>query len=266
MSVPYTSGSEQPVLVPSPRPTPVAPPRNGAATASLVLGIVSVVTSVLFLPAVVGLVLGIVGVGRARRTAPATGTGRAVAGIVLSAVSLLVGMWIVSALVGDDGAGLADTPQTVQQDAGGVSASAEQSEEPEPAVALPGIGDPVRDGKFEFTVTRVEAEVPQLGDQHFGAEAQGQFVLVHLTVENVGDGSQFFDGGNVMGYDAQGREFSADTEAAIYLDDSNSFLNEINPGNVVDGVVVFDVPEDLELRRLELHDSLFSGGVEVTLR
>lgn len=274
MSVPYTSGPEQPVVVPSPRPTPVAPPRNGAATASLVLGIVSVVTSLWFLPAVVGLVLGIVGVGRARRTTPATGTGKAVAGIVLSAVSLLIGVWIVSALAGDDGADLADTTQTVQQDAagrqdtgrGGASTEPPEEAEPEADAALPGIGDPVRDGKFEFTVTKIEAGVPRIGDQHFGEEAQGQFVLVHLTVENIGDGSQFFDGGNVTGYDPQGREFSADTGAAIYLDDSNSFLNEINPGNAVDGVVVFDVPEDVELHRLELHDSLFSGGVEVALR
>ncbi len=43
------------------------------------------------------------------------------------------------------------------------------------------------------------------------------------------------------------------------------FLNEINPGNQVNGIIVFDVPKDVQPTRIELHDSLFSGGVTVPL-
>jgi len=49
------------------------------------------------------------------------------------------------------------------------------------------------------------------------------------------------------------------------LDDSQSFLEEINPGNTVKGVVVFDVPKKFEAAKAELHDSMFSGGVEIAL-
>lgn len=253
--------------------TPV-PPTNGAATASLVLGIVSIVMSLLFVPAVIGLVLGIVGIGRARRSTPQVGKGKAVAGIVLSAIGLLTGIGIVSALTSGDGPGTGDGPAAVVQPEetkdgddsdGAVTEPTDVAEEPAAEPELPGVGDAARDGKFEFTVVKVEPGVKEIGDDFLSQKAQGQFVLVHLTVENIGDEAQYFDGSNVTAYDGKNREFAADTEAAIYLDDSNSFLNEINPGNSVEGVVVFDVPADVTLSRLELHDSAFSGGVGVAL-
>lgn len=136
----------------------------------------------------------------------------------------------------------------------------------EPAVAeVPGIGDTVADGKLEFTVTQVETGVTRVGDDMFGQDAQGQFVLVHVQVRNIGDESQLFDGSSQQLVDTQGRQHSADSSAAIYLGDANSFLNQINPGNQVDGIVVFDVPADAQLASITLHDSPFSGGVTVGL-
>jgi hypothetical protein len=135
---------------------------------------------------------------------------------------------------------------------------------PAPAPAAAVIGTPVRDGKLEFTVTSIESGVPSVGSEAFGQKAQGQFVLMHLTIQNIGDKAQYFDGSSQKVFDAQGREFSADSGAAIYLEDSNSFLNEINPGNTVTGTVVFDMPLGAAIAKLELHDSPFSGGVDVT--
>ncbi|MDQ0425560.1 DUF4352 domain-containing protein [Cellulomonas iranensis] len=134
-----------------------------------------------------------------------------------------------------------------------------------PASTAAGIGTPVRDGKFEFTVTGVEPGVTRVGDDVFGQDAQGLFLLVHVAVTNIGDEAQYFDGSSQKLTDTQGRTHSADTGAAIYLGDAQSFLNQINPGNSVQGTVVFDVPADAAPATVELHDSPFSGGVEVTL-
>lgn len=147
----------------------------------------------------------------------------------------------------------------------GTAASSDTSESSEAAVDGATIGTPVRDGKFEFTVTSVEPGVEHIGDGAFGVDAQGQFLLVHLTVANIGDEAQYFDGSSQKLTDTQGRTHSADGSAAIYLDDSNSFLNQINPGNTVEGIVVFDIPEDAVPASIELHDSAWSGGVSVTL-
>ncbi len=143
---------------------------------------------------------------------------------------------------------------------------------PAPTSAAPppppaaGLGSPVRDGKFEFVVSKVDCGKSSVGTGGLEKKAQGQFCLVSLTVKNVGDKSQYLDGGSQMAMDAQGRQFSADAAAGIYLgDQGNTFLNQINPGNKVDGQLVFDVPKDVKLVKLQLHDSPFSGGVPVSL-
>ncbi len=62
---------------------------------------------------------------------------------------------------------------------------------------------------------------------------------MHVTVNNIGREAQYFDGSSQKLTDTLGRTRSADTSAAIYLGDAQSFLN---PGNSVQGTVVFDVP------------------------
>jgi hypothetical protein len=85
-------------------------------------------------------------------------------------------------------------------------------------------------------------------------------------VRNIGDASRLFDASSQKLFDTTGRQYSAASEAILYLGDrAKSFLQQINPGNSVDGIVVFDIPAGTKLDRIELHDSLFSGGVAVKL-
>lgn len=159
-----------------------------------------------------------------------------------------------------------DEPATTPAATGGASTTAiADSADTVDAPTAPGIGAAVADGKFQFTVTSLEPGVSHLGDATFGVDAQGQFLLVHVTVTNVGDEAQYFDSSSQKLLDAQGRTHSADSSAAIYLPDSNSFLTSINPGNTVEGIVVFDIPADATPASVELHDSPFSGGVTVAL-
>ncbi|WP_460363411.1 DUF4352 domain-containing protein [Actinocorallia lasiicapitis] len=129
-----------------------------------------------------------------------------------------------------------------------------------------GIGQEARDGKFAFTVTKVKTGVKKVGNQYLNKKAQGSFVLVYVTVKNIGTKAQSFSGDEQKLFDTAKREYSADTEAAIYLDNSKSLYEEINPGNAVKGIVLFDLPAGATPSRLELHDSFLSGGVTVTLK
>lgn len=137
--------------------------------------------------------------------------------------------------------------------------------DPEAAETEPGVGTPVRDGKFEFVITSVEPGTPEIGEAPLTTKAQGQFVLVNVSVTNIGNEPQAFSGSDTKAFDSQGREFTASTSAAIYLPSSNSLYTPINPGNKVDGKVVFDVPAGTTLTSIELHDSMFSDGVTVQL-
>lgn len=127
------------------------------------------------------------------------------------------------------------------------------------------MNQPVRDGKFEFVVSGMDCTKTKVGDQYLNKTAQGKFCIVALSVKNVGDQAQTFSDFDQKAKDAQGRTLDADSTAGIYLKESNSWLNKINPGNQVKGSIVFDVPKDGTLTELTLHDSAFSGGVAVKL-
>jgi hypothetical protein len=129
-----------------------------------------------------------------------------------------------------------------------------------------GIGQPAADGDFSFVVNGVDCGTTEIGTEFFNTKAQGQFCIVDLTISNVGDEAQSFFGDNATLFNAQGQEFSADSEAAIYLEDSSSLYEEINPGNSLNSKVVFDVPAGTVPTAIELHDSMFSGGVTVDLQ
>ena len=136
-----------------------------------------------------------------------------------------------------------------------------------PASSQPGLGDKVRDGKFQFVVTAV-TYTRQAGDSLLGVTAQGHFAVLHVTVTNIGTQTQTLDDSAQYVYDAAGRQFSASAEADIYLNKAGNapFLQDINPGNSVTGLIAFDMPRHDRPVKAELHDSMFSGGVTVSLR
>jgi Domain of unknown function (DUF4352) len=178
--------------------------------------------------------------------------------IIVGVLALVV---IFGALVGDPPA---EEPTGAQPEATQPpQPEATQPPATEPVSEAPGIGNSVRDGKFEFTVRKIECGKSRIGDANFGTTAQGQFCFVYLKVENIGKEAQLLDGSNQYMFGEGGQRYDADTEAAIYLDDAQTFLEEINPGNSVNGIVAFDIPKSAKPTRLELHDSAFSGGVEV---
>ncbi|WP_278263549.1 DUF4352 domain-containing protein [Nocardia sp. AG03] len=107
---------------------------------------------------------------------------------------------------------------------------------PEPENDVAAAGSTVRDGKFEFTVT------------------------------NIGNKAQSYWANNQKLIDDQGREFENDTMAGINVNEDSAMTSEINPGNSVQVVVVFDVPAGTTPAALELHDSAFSGGSKIALR
>lgn len=155
-----------------------------------------------------------------------------------------------------------------QEDTARAGSDDQETEQPadEPEDKTAGkVGTPVRDGKFQFTVKTV-SRADSVGSGFTEQKPKGEFILIVITVENIGDEAQSFAGSVQKLIDADGREYEADTGAALWLKDSKSLYEQINPGLSVDGTVVFDVPKGLNPVAIELHDSLFSGGVRVALK
>ncbi|SIS05367.1 DUF4352 domain-containing protein [Williamsia sterculiae] len=152
-------------------------------------------------------------------------------------------------------------------DSTSASGTATASEAPRSAAAAPrpGIGAPASDGKFEFVVRGVRDGGTSVGPDFLAERAQGHFVLVDLTIRNTGDKAQSFDVSSQKLLSGSGTQYSADSQATISFDSGNTFYEQVNPGNTLEATIVFDVPTGTTPAAIELHDSVFSGGVEVKL-
>ncbi|MEV4567261.1 DUF4352 domain-containing protein [Nonomuraea sp. NPDC049419] len=185
--------------------------------------------------------------------------------IILGVVAVIFfgGCAAIIAALGSAGSPSSTSAAIDQADADEDEPKATQKTSRPKKAGAPKIGSTVRDGKFAFTVTKTERRA-RVGSEFLGAEAQGVFLLVHITVENIGDEAQAFTSSAQKLY-ANGKEYEADSSASIYLEGSKSFYEKINPGNSVRGVVLFDIPENLTPETIDLHDSIFSDGVRVSL-
>ncbi len=172
--------------------------------------------------------------------------------ILLAVIALIVIIVVATSGGGDESGSSASSP-------GGGASSGD-------SVTAVGLNQAVRDGKFEFNVTGMDCSKTTLGADPISTQASGVFCLVNVSVANIGSEAQTLDSTSQVAYDAAGNKYSTDTEAAFYLDEAGQTLFEqLNPGTSVNGVLVFDVPAGTQLTELELHDSMFSGGVTVNL-
>ncbi len=116
-------------------------------------------------------------------------------------------------------------------------------------------------GKAIAGITAAVADVTDPEFPDLQKAAQGEFVLVKMTVKNVGaDPQTFFASFNTLSDGTT--EYQADDEAWIYLGNT---LADLSPGDAIDTAVVFDVPVGTDPESVELHDGPFSEGVTVGL-
>lgn len=129
-----------------------------------------------------------------------------------------------------------------------------------------GLNQPARDGKLQFTVNGVTCGKATEGNGSLVVTAQGQYCEVGLTVRNVGNDARVFSAAFQEAKDASGNTYRDDAEADAYVNGvDQTFVNQINAGNEVKGVLIFDIPKDSRIVALELHDSPLSAGVVVSV-
>ena len=135
------------------------------------------------------------------------------------------------------------------------------------SAVAPGIGTKVRDGKFEFVVTSVERPGKTLpGKNGTTLNAHGEFVIVRVTVTNVGSVGQSLDCQCQVLVNNKGQKFGT-SNAILATEDALKFVRVIEPGSTVkNAVVLFDVAPGTKISDVELHDSALTQGAKVTLR
>ncbi len=157
----------------------------------------------------------------------------------------------------DAGSQASTTPQ---------SQAATQTQAAKQTEKAAGVNEAVDAGDLQYTVTKVQSGVAKVGDQYAHQEAQGQFVLVSVSVKNTGKSSTTFDSSLAKLYDKDANEYSADSGAAFYANKNTStFLEQVNPGNTVKGVLVFDIPKDVQPTQLGVRGGFFGSEKKISL-
>ncbi|MCB5911463.1 DUF4190 domain-containing protein [Streptomyces pinistramenti] len=231
-----------------PYPMPMAPvwapqPRNGMGIAALVLGIISVVLGlfiILFwmswLPALLALIFGFVGLSQVRRGL-ATNKGMAVTGVVLGAVGLVaaVGGGVFSAIVVDK---VVDDARTKVEEAEASASAEAESEAAAEAARHLSFGKPYTfDGGLKVTVAKPEPFTP---DAFAHGHAKGNKAIeVTVTVVNTGRERVAVETGLPDVNDADG------ASASLVIDGSGRqkvITGYLLPGRTAVGKYAFSLP------------------------
>ncbi|MFH1065160.1 MAG: DUF4352 domain-containing protein [Nanoarchaeota archaeon] len=127
------------------------------------------------------------------------------------------------------------------------------------------LGDSIQAGNFRWKITKYSTatEIGQyIGDTFLGEKADGNFIIVDVEVENTGTSAKYLMDSYLKLIDEQNREFSPNSVAAIYLKPSGSALmfEQINPGIIKKGKIVFDVPTGLKVANIRLSSNLVSSS------
>lgn len=160
-------------------------------------------------------------------------------GFMMKGFLFLVGLIVLIVIISNLGGGSKDEPTT------GSSSNTPKTEAPASPETLSNEGT---SSNVSLRVDKFET-ADKVGDNQFSeAKAQGVFKVVTLSIKNGQKDVITVDSNSFKLFDKEGREFStsSDGQMAFMGNDKMKalFLEQVNPGIEVQGVLVYDVPKD----------------------
>ncbi len=149
------------------------------------------------------------------------------------------------------------------------AAAKKAAEEAAEAAKNASIGETVRVGDAEWTVTkaRYATQLRQKGFGSFGDTKQGNFVVVDFTFTNQSNESVTLDTISLPLYDSKDRVYEADSDAFGYIPtEKDIFLTQVNPGVTQEGQIIYSVAPDASGFTLHAGDLEFFGADEAKIQ
>lgn len=124
-----------------------------------------------------------------------------------------------------------------------------------------GIGDTVSRDRLDFTVTSVETNVEISGE----TPDEGEFVAVYIDVYNHSDADESFWSDEQVLYTLDGQSYNYASSAHSSYSPHDT-LEYVDPGDTMEAVVVFDIPDSSQLSHIGLsEETLGDNEVDVDL-
>lgn len=234
---------------------------SGLAVASLVLGIVGLVFTFVVIgviPAIVGLILGIVALATKKPK-----KGMSIAGIVLSFLSILMLVGIMSLIPSESNdSNVAEvqedtqeeeTEETVQPDNEPIQ---EDSESQDESFSGLGVGSSFETEGLKVTINDANLDFTEYDDEYgfYTPEEGMKYIMVSFTFENIGDSDEYV---SIYDFDCY-----ADNTACeqAYIPDGSDFMNtNLSPGRNVSFNTYYTVPTNAQSIELEYETDLWTG-------
>lgn len=177
--------------------------------------------------------------------------------------------WILSAgflvlVIAAAGSGTSTTPESgaeAQAQAQDVGSEREESEDTTGAV-----GEPLTNAGTTYEVTAVDT-TSQIGDPEWGgAQADGEFVVVDLSLTNNKDETKTFMESSAKVVTSDGNAYETSDKTVLAFGDESLLLKDIQPDLTAKGKLAFDLPPSkLAGSKLVIADLWGSGEVEIDL-
>ena len=175
--------------------------------------------------------------------------GIALAGGILGLVAMALATWglVITVSAVDDAPKTVRLEQAVAAPAASQETASQETVKPRPSKSPPArrpipLGTVAKQQPFTMRITSVSRH-PTVSSSIDSHRAQGSYVVVRILVENVGDSPTKFDGTDSRILDAAGKQYNPDSKATISQNlEVGGLYHEINPGQKVTRVLVFDLP------------------------
>lgn len=121
-------------------------------------------------------------------------------------------------------------------------------------------GETIKVGDVKYTVTTVD-KTKEVGSEANKLKAKGNYIVVDMTIENIGKDRAEFDGDMAKLWDESEQAYDLDLEASAaacsasgIADTVNVWFGAVEPGETVKTRAVFDLAPDIKDLKIELRN------------
>ncbi len=177
---------------------------------------------------------------------------------IVTPIVLVLGLFmgILNGALGGSDTAVPEPEEVVAAEKAAVEEEADAPAQEPAAEEEPVHEGPAEETEFGLEITEVE-RTTEIGDEYFGSEAQGEYVVVHYTFTNNSGEPIDLTSSEMMLLGADGTEYAETSDGVLAYTDEYAVFETVNPGNSFQGVVVYDVPEGTEVSTLS-YQAMFS--------